>query len=282
MAEIGEGGVAPREPTTEMGRGRSADAMRQSGWFSLGARLVVFAIVAISTLWLVMISPDFDIEATYDLNIAAKQLLDGESLPPELLTEIDAKSAAAVEAKWCDVWGLQNLAIIRVARTENAIKANDPNAADRLLTEASETARKSLQCNPMATVSWTILAWIEFIRNDDTPRLRSLLNMSFKVGPFEGWSLLRRVGLQLHILRTLDDVSIAQLRRQINWLLARGLVEVPAQLYLSAGPQQQAFLRDVLAEAPEEVQKRAEQIVWNGGGNIALPLVNPRGSRPWN
>ncbi|MBP2151636.1 hypothetical protein [Xanthobacter flavus] len=244
--------------------------------------MVVFALAAASGLWLVVVSPSLDIQATYDLNLAAKQMLNGESFPPEILDGIAAKSAPVLEAQPCNFLGFQDLAIIRSAQLENAIVANDSNAADRLSSQASDAAKKSLVCNPMSVVSWTILAWVEFLQNDDTPRLRSLLDMSFRAGPFEGWSLLRRVELQLHILPTLDNSSIEQLKRQINWLIARGLVEVPAQLYLSAGPQQQAYLRNLLAESPEEVQKRAEQIVWNSGGNIALPLARQRGSRPWN
>jgi len=249
--------------------------------FVLGARIAAFAIVIGAAWWLTQVLPEVDIQASYDLSAVAEHMQGGETYPPELLAEIDTVAGPLVEAKKCDYRGLQDLAIIRVARVETAIQANDPEAADQRLTAAADAARRSLTCNPNATVSWTILAWIEFIRNDDTPRLRALLDMSFRTGPFEGWALLRRVELMLHIFPTLDQPGVIQLSSQLNWLLSLGAAEVLAEQYLATGPAQQAYLRDIMATASERDQKRVAELVRQRGSDIVLPLVEPQGSRPW-
>lgn len=248
----------------------------------LAARMLTLLVVVSSVAWLVAVRADAGMEETYDLSVIAQHMLDGETFPPELLIKVDGYSAPVVEARLCDFAGLQNLAILRVARVETAIRtSDDADAAERRLNEAADAATRSLACNPASTISWTILAWIEFVRDEDASRLRSLLRMSYQTGPYEGWALVRRTEILLHILPTLDESSVVQLRNQLSWLLSISAVDVLAEQYMNGGPQQKDFLREVLLGASERDQKRVADVVWNNGGDIKLPLVEPRGSRPW-
>ncbi|QRG05909.1 hypothetical protein EZH22_23265 [Xanthobacter dioxanivorans] len=289
MAEIAKGGTpadgrGARDPAVAADEGlkEPVDVAGEGRKFRLMGRLIALAIIASTVLWLVVVVPQSDVEASFDLSTVAEHMLAGEGYPPELLAEIDASVAPVVEANICDFRGLRNLAIVRVARVETAIRtSDDPEAAERRLNEAADAATRSLVCNPASTVSWTILAWTEYIRNDDTPRLRALLDMSFRTGPYEAWALLRRVELLLHLFPSLDASAVAQLRSQLDWLLAQGGAEVLAEHYVNSGPAQQTFLRELLTTAAERDQKRVAEIIRSRGGDIVLPFVEPLGSRPW-
>lgn len=288
MAETADDGAVPDARSSRRAGRRAeerhvepSDVMVTNGRFRLLGRLLGLAFVASTALWLFAAAPDADVLVTSDLGAIAEHMRDGETYPPELLAEIDAVAGPVVAARACDARGLQNLATIRVARVETAIKSDDPDGADRLLNETVDAAKRSLACNPGSAVSWTILAWAEFIRNDSTPQLRAYLDMSYKVGPYVAWALLRRTELFLHIFPTLDAVALTQLRAQFDWLLARDGAEILAEQYMGTGEAQQAFMRDLLSDTTERNQKRVAEFIRRRGGDIVLPLVEPMGARPW-
>lgn len=251
------------------------------GWTAVAGRCLAFAMAAAVVVWTGVI---FSAEGTaerFDLALVAEHLMNGEPYSPDVLEGVDQRADPWVVAAHCDSRGFQNLAVVRIARVEQAVQADDPDAADRLLTAAETAARRSLACNPGASVSWIVLAWIEFLRNEDTPQLRRYLEMSDLTGPFEGWPMVRRTELLLRLLPGLDAPEKARLREQLKWLVGMGGLELVVEIYLKSGPEQQALLRDIFAATSSRDQKRVAEIVRNAGGDIVLPEVEPMGSRPW-
>ncbi|MFG1274014.1 hypothetical protein [Xanthobacter flavus] len=208
-------------------------------------------------------------------------MMAGEPYDPATISAVDAALSAILSDPVCDHQALQDLAVVRAALAEAAFQGEDADLADKRLTKAQEAAKASISCSPTSTRAWTILAWVEHIRNEDTPLLRTYLRKSHSSGPLEGWSLVRRMEILLELYPKLDDEETANLKQAVNWLVTMGMSEFVGEHYISAKPEQRLFIRDILAAAPERMQKRAADIIRNGGEDIDLPMVEALGSRPW-
>lgn len=246
------------------------------------ARILSLVIVAGALVWLSAVVPKSTVLALYELRVLAQGVMDGERYEPQMMSDIDAAATPLLLDQPCNATGLQDLSVIKAALAIMAIDANDPDGADQRLTEAEASARRSAACNPYSGVSWTVLAWVEYIRNENTPRLASLLEMAYRTAPFEYWSLQLRINLLLYLYPKIDDEETRHLRRLLNWLLLNGYPEALGGYYVTSAAPQRGFIRDILAEAEERDQKIAAEVIRRRGEDIDLPLVPPQGSRPWN
>ena len=85
----------------------------------------------------------------------------------------------------------------------------------------------------------------------------------------------------LSLYPKLDAAELADLKQSVNWLAVKQWGEFVGEQYIAAKPEARIVIRDILAEAPERAQKRAADVIRNGGEDISLPAVEPLGSRPW-
>lgn len=215
------------------------------------------------------------------LRPVATRMMAGEPFDPDLVGAMDADMSVVLSDRRCDYQALQDLAIVRSALAEIAFQGDDADLADKRLAAAAEAAKASIVCSPGSPRAWTVLAWIEHIRHEDTPLLRTYLRKSFRSGPYEGWSLVRRIEILLALYPALDPSEMADLKQSVNWLAIKDMAEYIGEQYVSAKPESRVALRNILAEAPERAQKRAAEVIRNGGEDVDLPAVEPLGSRPW-
>ncbi|MFG1266192.1 hypothetical protein [Xanthobacter aminoxidans] len=246
-------------------------AIRSAGLF--------IAIAAMAWLWASIGVKRLD--SGLFLRPVAHRMMSGEPYDPQILSAMDAEMSVVLSDPICDYQALQDLAIVRSALAEVAFQDDDADVADQRLTAAGEAAKASLACSPGSARAWTILAWIEHLRHEDTPLLHTYLNQSYRSGPFEGWSLVRRMEIQLALYPALSEAEFAELKRAVHWLIAMQMSEFIGEHYIVAKPEQRRVLRDLLAEAPERAQKRAAEFIRSRGEDIDLPLIEPLGSRPW-
>lgn len=245
------------------------------------ARLAGLAIAIGAVIWLSTSTGIRRFDSGLFLRPVATRMMAGEPYDPDLIAAMDRDMSVVLSDRVCDYQALQDLAIVRSALAETAFQADDADLADTRLTAAEQAAKASIVCSPGSPRAWTILAWIEHIRHEDTPLLRTYLRQSFRSGPYEGWPLLRRTEILLALYPKLDQSELADLKQSVNWLAVKNLSEYIGEQYVAAKPEARLALRDILAEAPERVQKRAAEIIRNGGEDIDLPAVEPLGSRPW-
>lgn len=215
------------------------------------------------------------------LHPVAERMMLGEAYDTQILAAMEAELSVLLTDPICDYQALQDLTIVRAALAETAFQEDDPAVADKRLAATEQAARATLGCSPGSTVAWTVLAWIEHLRHEDTPLLRTYLDRSYQFGPFEGWPLIRRMEILLALYPALNEQEQARLRQAVNWIVASGITEFIGDQYTLAKPEQRRVLRDILADAPEREQKRAAEYIRNNGDDIDLPFVEPLGSRPW-
>ena len=247
----------------------------------LAARLAGLVMVVGAALWLSVSTGVKRIDSGLFLRPVALHMMAGEPYDAALIEAMDADMSVVLSDPVCDYQALQDLAVVRAALAETAFQGDDADLADRRLTATEQAAKASLACSPGSPRAWTILAWIEHIRHEDTPLLRTYLRKSFQTGAYEGWPLIRRMEILLSLYPKLDPAELADLKQSVNWLAVKQWGEFVGELYLAAKPEARIVIRDVLAQAPERAQKRAADVIRNGGEDIDLPAVEPLGSRPW-
>lgn len=267
---------------SDTGGGREGHPSSTAGTaVTMAARLAGIVMVAGAALWLSVSVGVKRIDSGLFLRPVALHMMAGEPYDPALIEAMDADMSVVMSDPVCDYQALQDLAIIRAALAETAFQGDDADLADKRLTATEQAAKASLTCSPGSPRAWTILAWIEHIRHEDTPLLRTYLRKSFQTGAFEGWPLIRRMEILLSLYPKLDSAELADLKQSVNWLAVRQWGEFVGEQYIAAKPEARIVIRDILAEAPERAQKRAADVIRNGGEDISLPAVEPLGSRPW-
>lgn len=238
-------------------------------------------IAVCSLVWLYVVFNATLVAADFSLTKVGRHLLAGESFATDLLRLVDQEASADASHFGCDASAWENLAIVRISLVDAAFEANDAESADRHLSGAKEASERVLACSPGSTVAWTMLAWIEQVRNDDTPLLRELVQMSFRTGPYEGWALVRRLEIMLRFAAPLSETEKKQIADQCRWLLQISLWNVLAEFYMAGDDAQKDMLHPIFAEADRRTQKLIAQYIRQGGTSIDLPLIEPEGSRPW-
>lgn len=243
--------------------------------------LFSLTIAVCSLVWLYVVFNPALVAAGFSLTKVGRHLLAGESFATDLLSVVEKKASADASQFGCDASAWENLAIVRVSLVDAAFESNDAGSADRHLSGAKEAIERVLACSPGSTLAWTLLAWIEQVRNDDTPHLRELVQMSFRTGPFEGWPLVRRLEIMLRFTAPLSETEKKQIADQSRWLLQFSLWNVLADFYMVGSDAQKDMLYPIFAEADRRTQKLIAQYIRQGGASIDLPLVEPEGNRPW-
>lgn len=246
-----------------------------------GVRLLGLVLVGATVVWLFSATGIKRFDSGLFLRPVAARMMAGQPYDPDIISAMEADMSVVLTDPVCDYQALQDLAVVRAAFAEVAFQGEDADLADRRLTAATEAARASLACSPGSARAWTILAWVEYIRNEDSPLLRTYLRKSHDSGPFEGWALVRRMEILLALYPALDAAELANLKQAINWMITLQMSEFIGEHYVSAKPEQRRLLRDMLAAAPERTQKKAAEVIRSGGDDIDLPLIEPLGSRPW-
>ncbi|MFG1346777.1 hypothetical protein V5F59_17950 [Xanthobacter autotrophicus DSM 431] len=263
--------------------GRPAKA-RSSVWSQRAsglARLATLSIVCMAAAWLYVVAPkagDSDVEI---LSYVGQELMEGGGYSADTLRQVNEETAGVLHSGWCAARAIEDLTIVRTALVEAAFVENDADAAEKFLVQADEAAHMGLTCNPNSSALWAVLAWNEFIKNDDTPRLHALLDMSYRTGPYDGWALIRRVDMQLRFLPNISDVERARLVDQIDWLILSDLLPLVAARFVEGGEPQKALIKEILSRTDEQDQKKAATMIRQQGGDIELPFVEPLGARPW-
>lgn len=112
----------------------------------------------------------------------------------------------------------RDAAVIRLRLAENAFASG--NLVDTRLGELDAAVRKSLGCAPADPYLWDVLFWLRNIRQGLNDANFDLLRMSYRLGPNEGWIVVKRSALALAILDALppdlSDAVVAEFARLVK------------------------------------------------------------------
>jgi hypothetical protein len=217
------------------------------------ARIVLAATGAAAMAWAVAVLPVFWSGAA--IAEVARGVIAGEAFKPDVLARAEARIGSDdVAIRRSSMLG--RAAVIRLRQTEDAIRAGDITLIDQRFESLDQSIRAALRNAPEDPFLWMALCWVEATRNGLRPDNLRFLQMSYDLGPHEGWIALKRNRLALAAYPVLPsglaEQAIFEFAEMVRW----GLNFEASALAAEADPKLRAILFARLKNIGEE-QRRA-------------------------
>lgn len=250
-------------------------------------RIAALVVVAIGAFWAVQVAPIALTPPSVNLSAVTVRLKGGYEYDAESLVDLDRAASVALTRGVCVPEELEALSLIRLARAKAAFDTQDKEAIGQRLGELSNAVLVGVFCSPYQSVYWTILALGEQLTNGHSKELDRLLELSRRTGPYEGWSLARRLGVLLSLYPDIDQGQIAEVKAEMNAVMFADLHNLLVGYYLVLDDKGKEFMRQIFAEASALDQRVLvssirKQMCGDAFCEIDLPLARPRGERPWD
>ena len=154
--------------------------LARSYFVILGCIAVWWGIVGFTVIW-----RDSSIQRI------ATRIIVGDTFKIETLAQQLPMIDNIKRSAYCHPAALRSAAIIQLRMAEIAASAKDrPNGED--LKSLGDVIRSSLSCVPADPFLWLALYWVEVTENGFKPNYLNYLRLSYRLGPHEGWIVLKR------------------------------------------------------------------------------------------
>jgi hypothetical protein len=216
------------------------------------------------------------------LSDAATRVGSRESFKSELIERLRPQLDAVDAESVCAPSAFHDATMIRLRLAETAIVDGQSSAIDPALRRLEATARKSLQCSPMDPMLWLALYWVDIQLNGVRSGAVAPLEISYRLGPNEGWIALARSRFGLAAWDYVSAPTREAILNEERALLDAGFTQqVAANLVAVGWPIHDrilARLGDAAAASREALARRLR----HDGYDIAVPGIALEERRPWN
>lgn len=243
------------------------------------ARLIIgiFGVAAVG--WTVFVLPRFWSQAT--ISQAAARIIAGDVYTPDAM-------AALEQSLWPDrslalrpaVLGPASIILLR--QTEEAIARADLQPLNSRLTVLHDAVTHAILNAPEDSYEWLALFWLEsYLYGFDAQQLR-YLQMSYAIGPQEGWVAVKRNRIVLGLYATLtNDLKEAAVNEFVGLVRSQFYADA-ADIVSDSTPAVREALSARLAQLPNpDRQSFAKVLTDKGFFDMDVPGVNTARSRPW-
>jgi hypothetical protein len=250
---------------------RIAGAGASVGLVSLGVAALTWSIYFGSVFWR---------EAPLDRIVS--RILRNENVSIDTIQKYQPLIAASAAARECRPRALHDAAIMEVYIVQIALENSDPQQLNAGLTTANRMIRRSLYCSPPDPFLWFSLFWIENLQvGFREPSIR-YLDMSYQLGPYEGWIALKRNAFGLALLERLTPELRQRVISEFGAMVNSGFVEVAANNLTGPGWNVRDELIAGLSESKTKYRRRLAAVLRRGGVELPIPGVELPELRPWD
>ena len=251
-------------------------------------RLVVVGIVRIAVAAAGVVTVFWSVQAArlawthLGLSSAALEVVSQQPFKAGLLEELGPRLEAVEAESTCAPTALHDVAVIRLRLAETAIAAGRRGEIDPALRRLDAVVRKSLQCSPMDSFLWLALYWEDMQLNGVRRDSVAPLEMSYRLGPNEGWIA---VGRSRYGLAAYDYVSLITkdaILDEERSLLDAGLVREVADNLTGPGWAIHDLILARLGTAKAENRELLARILRRDGYDLSVPGVALKEARPWD
>jgi len=171
-------------------------------------------------------------------------------------------------------------ALLMLRTTEEAIQQQAPEEGDRGIEGAQQKVIAALFVNPSDSFLWLMLYSVETARSGFGPEKVGLLDLSYAVGPLEGWIAIRRNRLALAIFPMLrDDIQRAAVS-EFAELVDSDFIEEAANNLTGVGWSIRERLLSELVEVDITSRQALAKRLSSNGIKLAIPGIKTD-ERPW-
>lgn len=241
-------------------------------------RSISVAIGAMAIAWSVLTLP---VELTaMPLRPIADGILEGEKYSPEALARVAAYAKPLEALEDCYAGAPWGVAMFRLRQTAQTLAvAHEAQIIDQLR-RADLAVRKALVCSPYQPFLWYALYWVDSTGARDTAAELSALEMSYRLGPYEGWISPLRSRAALPLLDHLDpDTRERVLTEFVN--MATDDTQEAARAFVRADGPLRVRLLPLLARVPPAQRAAFARMLHRVDVDVQIPGVEDRDRLPW-
>ena len=216
------------------------------------------------------------------LSDAALRVASQEPFKDGQLEALEPKLEAVESEAFCAPKARHDVALIRLRLAEAAMLGGKRAAIEPALRRLDGAARSSLRCAPMDPVLWLALYWVDAQLNGARPDAVAPLEMSYRLGPNEGWIALRRSRYGLAAYEFVAPPTREAVLNEERALLDAGFVREVADNLTGPGWPIRDRVLARLAAAKAENRALLARILRRDGYEIAVPGIALEEPRPWD
>jgi len=246
----------------------------------LAARAFVVALAAIAVGWAASTLPLMARQRAV-VNIA-KHIIQGDAFKDDALNAMLPVVDAQQDGKWTHPSVLSSAAIIKLRVLERAIADGDQAAIDRQMTAVNRTIRISLTETPADPFLWLVLFWLENTQNGFSRDHLKYLQMSYALGPNEGWIAVRRNRLALAVFPQLTPELREHALVEFARLVDSNFIAEAADILTGPGWPIRGQLLPRLRDVADVNRQIFAKRVYRLGYDVVVPGVERPEFRPWN
>ena len=177
----------------------------------------------------------------------ATQIIAGDPFKIETLTQQLPVIDRIEKSAYCRPHALRSAAIIQLRIWEVAASTNDRQRRDEQLKSLANVIRSSLSCAPADPFLWLALYSVEVTENGFKPDYLKYLRLSYRLGPHEGWIVLKRNPLAFAAFQQLSpDLREAVVNEFVAMLLDSHFSDQAAEILIGpAWPERELILSNL-------------------------------------
>ena len=247
-------------------------------FFALRAFLVVFSCVAI--WWGAVTFPVFRVDSPIER--IATHIIAGAPFKSEILQQQLPTVTSIEKAGYCHAPALRSAAIIQLRMLETAISGNDRQYVAAHLQPMRDVIRSSLSCAPADPFLWLVLYWVANTESGSTAKYLNYMQMSYRLGPNEGWIALKRNPLAFQVFKQLPPELAQSAVDEFISLVESRFYEQAAEIFVGAAWPEHDLILSHLAGVNDQDRQLFADALHRHGSDIDVPGVPRRDQRPWH
>jgi hypothetical protein len=206
---------------------------------------------------------------------AAAQILAGDVFNTDALKDLDAR----LEQSSFRSLVLDKLVIVRLRIVENAL-SGAKEAKEGSVSALDSSIRDALANTPVDPFLWLTLTWLDKVRGGVSRVHFRDLEMSYLVGPNEGWIALKRNPFTLGFGSTLPNDLMERSAIEFAGLVRSGFHEEASEILIGPGWHLRETLLQRLRDVPEAARRDfAKKLSEKGVENATVPGIEPFNER---
>ena len=210
----------------------------------------------------------------------ANRVIAGESFNRATLAQQLPIIESIERAAWCQPAALRSAAIIQLRMIDVAGSTNDHKPTDADLKSLGSVIQNSLSCSPADPFLWLVLYWVENMQNGFKPEHLKYLELSFQLGPNEGWVALKRSPVVFADYERLSSGLKENAFNEFLGLINHRFYEQAADIFTGPAWRVRDTLLPHLVSLPLQNRETFARALYKRGFAVPIPGVEPPDSDP--
>ena len=238
-----------------------------TGPYILLARSFVIILGCIGVAWGIVEIPVFWQDSSIER--IATRIIAGDTFKVETLAQ-QLPITASIKSASCRPAALRSAAIIELRMMEIAGSANNRQKLDHQYKSLVDVIRSSLSCAPADPFLWLALFSVEMTENKFEPDLLKYLQLSYRLGPHEGWIALKRNPLAFAAFQQLSpDLREAAVNEFAAMLVDSQFSDQAAEILIGpAWPERELILSNLTRLSESDRRRFADALYTRGYANL--------------